>query len=232
LKGEEHQTYPFKNEENVMKQSIQMESTSAPPVKNAEIDHQRVISRLFLGEIGPQDPNNGLKNIGVSHADCLQTIENSFALQQGSNGEVTVMNKAGGSGYVSLSVGCKPMVIVDPNGNMAVGSVAPKAKLHVDGMISSDDFYLIQGVENLCILRGGFSLKSLEPKNVTGYTVSILEDSAFEVRFAESFSKRPLVIAVLHLPQTSPTLIRIDYVDSTKFSFHDNSEKYEVCILI
>lgn len=224
-KEDEHQTRTTKKE-NSVKSSLK-EAAIASPTTSVDSDTSKeVISRVFLGEIGEHESE--LKKVGLSHADCIPNIEKSFALLQDSNGEVTVLNKAEGSGYVSLSVGCKPKLIVDPNGNVAIGSIAPKSKLHVDGMISVDDFYLIEGVENLSIIRGGFSLKSLEPKIVTGYSVSVLEDGGFEVKFDEPFSKRPLVIAVLHLPQTAPSLIRVDYVDCTKFIFHDASEKYEV----
>ena len=176
--------------------------------------------------------NNNNNNLNNNNNNNNNNLKTNYALLQKNDGKFTILNKASGKGYIGFSVGNKPKMILDPQGNFGIGIYNPKSKLHVGGDVKSDDSYLVCSEENLSILRGGFSCVQLEFKSGCGFIVDSLEDSLFEVHFTDPFSKRPSVFAVVHTPQTTPSLIPIVYVDNTKFGFYENSGKREVRLFV
>ena len=181
---------------------------------------------LHIGDVG-----FGQDWSGISHVDC--TTKKDYALLQKNDGKYTMINKAPGDGYIALSVGHDPKVIMDENGNLGVGVLDPKAKLHVEGPIrcGSTSFGVLSP-ENLSVIRGGFSCRTLEPRSNPGYVVEAFDNGVFEIRFTEPFAKRPSVFALMYTPQAPPSLIAIGYADNTKFGFYEVSGKVEVCIFI
>lgn len=109
--------------------------------------------------------------------------------------------------------------------------MTPRAKLHVDGAIRcGQSSFVMNSLENLTVVRGGFSCRTLEPKRGPGWQLHDFKNGMLEVRFIHPFTKRPSIIAVQNVPQQSPSLIPIGYVDSSKFGFLAAFSKSEVCI--
>ena len=214
-------------------------------VNSTNVSHSTLASNFGLGK----------EWSGFSHPNCASP--DSYAVLQREDGNYTIINKSSGRGnlkktsnnslyykkgilkyyflllgYIALSVGHDPKVIVDPEGNMGVGINTPRAKLHVDGTIRlGQSSFAMTSLENLTVVRGGFSCRTFEPKRGPGWLLQDLKRGMIEIQFVHPFTKRPSVIAIQNIPQQSPTLLPVGYVDASKFGFLAGSSKTEVSII-
>lgn len=133
------------------------------------------------------------------------------------------------AGNISFSVGNVPQVVIDAQGNMGVGTTTPRSKLHVEGTIKcGQNSFAVLALENLTVVRGGFSCRTAEPKKGPGWQLFTFENGIFEIRFDHPFAKRPSVLAIQNVPQETPSLIALGFVDQAKFGFVKVAAKAEV----
>lgn len=182
------------------------------------------------GVLAPGDFGKGEDWHGFGHPECALR-ESAYALLQHRDGQYTALNKASGPGYVALSVAHEPKVVVDDSGNMGIGVLTPRAKLHVDGVIRCGAAsFGMTAMENLTVLRGGFSCRTLEPNKGPGWSLQSFQNGMMEIKFDHPFARRPSVFAVQNIPQQSPSLVPIGFVETAKFGFMATFPKSEIWI--